>query len=240
MRSWRFIVLVGLVCGGSPVSAKVFLLGDFTPIFDLTSQQPNHTVYDPQPGNQQLFLRFAQGDKASRVIMRFGTRFGTVFNESARSELRHFYDLNGVVTDEIESVSSDELTYADLLIVGNPDWVWTEEEVAVLSEFIGHGGNLLIVVEPLVCADACRDSTTAVLKGLGSSLRIGPGPISPHGQWALLAAQPFMEGIGPVTYGLTGSVEGGTPLMYEGTGLSMLSVDDPQRSIAQIEVARDG
>lgn len=225
MSARLLVVATMLMLGAGSVSADIFLLGDSTPIFSTATI----SRFPIEKGNQALFLRFAGVSESSRVVVRSGEHFS-----DAALDLRDLYTSNNMSFDEVYSLSPGILAYVDLLILGFPNWSWTKHELSAVSDLLARGGNVVIVVEPLVCSQECKDSSTRLLQALGSSLRIGKKAVA-RGQWGLLADHPFMRGIGPVKYGLTFSVEGGTELMYNADGLSMLSVDEELASACESE-----
>ena len=216
MRARLLCAATMLMFGTDAASADVFLLGDSTPIFSTGTI----SQFPLEKGNQALFLRFAGVGESSCVVVRSVEHFS-----ASALHLRDLYTSNNMSFDEVYSLSPSTLAYVDLLILGFPNWSWKKHELLAVSDLLARGGNVVIVVEPLVCSQECKDSSTRLLQTLGSSLRIGKEAVA-RGQWGLLADHPFMRGIGPVKYGSTFSVEGGTELMYNADGLSMLSVDE--------------
>lgn len=216
-------------------SSDMFVLGDVTPIYPLTALPPYH-VYaataaagqerNSVQGNQELFRRILGDPFDARVTILAGKRFPT----NAAFELTAFFNHEGVVVDEVDVLDSENLTRTKLLVLGLPDFEWSASELKVFSSFLSNGGRVLVVVEPHLCAEACYESTETLFKAVGSDLRIAdwkPGDAASSGnQWGLLADHEFMKGMPPVAYGATLAIEGGTPLIYETQGESMLSLDE--------------
>ena len=203
----------------SPANGSLYLFGDSTPIFS-TALVSNFEIVR---GNQTLFLRLVgSSDKTNRRVV---VHSRSEFFDLASHDLEELYRSNSIGFDRIDDVSSSALYGADLLIVGFSNWDWKEEEVAAVRALLARNKNVVLVTEPLVCKHTCLKSTEQILKSLGSRLRLGPRS-QKRGEWALLADHELMRGIGAVKYGLTFTVTGGMPLMYQADGLSMLSVDE--------------
>jgi hypothetical protein len=212
----------------SSVSATLFLLGYMTPIYSLAAGPPHHGEQPVVEGNQSLFIRLlAHGEAPPRVLIRSSE---LLFSHDTVRELHEFYSSNGIRVEDVSAFPPRVHQEINLLILGNPDWSWETQEITAIRELLAGGGNVLLVVDPQPCGSECRDSVAGLLKALESSLRIADRrPCCAGSQWAELADHPFINAIGPVMYGSTFTVEGGTPLMYQKEGLSMLSADEAIR-----------
>lgn len=218
--------MLAIAVGVDSAHAELFIPGDVTPVYSLTSQMPHHGREPTVRGNQDLFRRFIDGSVQPRVVIWHGRYFGA----DAVGELHAFYNLQGAWVHDFDAPSSEHIGLADLLIIGHPDWTWTDTAITSVSSVLERGAHVLVMLEAAGCTgQACTESTTILLRKLGSALRIGRSTSSGT-QWGLPADQGFMRGVGPVAYGATFTVEGGTPLMYETEGLSMFSVDEAPRT----------
>jgi len=218
--SWSTTAL-SLILWTSSAYSELFLLGDVTPVYPLTPQPPAQGGEPTVEGNQELFRRLLDGRIRSRVAIWHGKHFP----DHAVGELYGFYTYENARVDDFSAFSPQYIDLADLLIVGFPDWSWTGAETASVSTLLQRGKHVLIILEPHVCLAVCIESTRSLLQALGSELRIGP-ETSGGNQWALLADHELMRGIGPISYGATLTVEGGTALMFQTKGMSMFSVDE--------------
>ena len=93
--STRLLFMAVLSMLGGSAVADIFLLGDYTPIYSLTPLEPHHGARSTVEGNQELFLRFANSDQSSRVVIRFGERT----SEHAVAELYDFYSFEIIEQD---------------------------------------------------------------------------------------------------------------------------------------------
>lgn len=222
------IASVGLMWMLVPQTAasEILLLGDVTPIYSLTALLPQHVHEAPTVrGNQDLFRRILGEKTNARVTILAGDGFPS----QATFELFAFFGHEGVAVNEIEALEPESLAHTKLLVLGMPNFTWTFEDLTTLSSFLSNGGTMLIVVEPPLCNAACRKSTESLLKSVGTDLRVEdwqPGSEVGSGtQWGLPTDHELMRDIGPIAYGATFFIEGGTPLILETQGKSLLSVD---------------
>ena len=203
-------------------AGNVYILGDLTPIFDLTGRVLNHRIHS---GNVQLFknLRIETQDGASSVFI-----LDRSSNFLVAGELYHFYtSINDIVRIEA-TLDGIALEGVGLLVIISPDDVINEHETAAIKRHLKNSGDLLLIGD-LAAPDHTNENINELLVELGSSMRIDltKGTTEPTSFW--FADNSILVDVHSIKLGAARVVNGGKPLAF-------VLHDDKNESILSYEV----
>lgn len=204
-------------------AGNVYVLGDLTPIFDLTGRVLNHRVHS---GNVQLFknLRHESRDGASSVF---------ILNRSVShlvvGELDYFFTgVNDIVRIEEKLDGPVALEGVGLLVIITPSNTINESEVAAIKRHIKNSGDLLLIGD-LAVEDQVNEYLNELLVELGSSVRIDltKGTLEPFSFW--FSDNSLVADVDSIKLGASRVVNGGNPLAF-------VLLNDKKESILSYEV----
>src|SRR5262249_60256227 len=136
------------------------------------------------------------------------------------------FQVDSIVLAQQKEIPAD----ADVVVVAGPKTDFFQPEIDMLRTYLGKGGKLLVMLDPVLKQDASKlDQLTAILKewdiaadddvvvdvsgmgrliGTDESVPVAasypPHPINQNGQFNLLTAYPFARSLSPIEGGVNG------------------------------------
>jgi hypothetical protein len=219
------VCLMCVVCSASASLAgaqgKVFLSGDF----NILQPVSGHNDVPVDVGNQAFFSNLLGGGTVARIHDDQGN---FIFSEMFQG-LDDYYTDQGIDSQVFQSdVDSSTLAGADLLVVGLPDFYFTDDEHQAMRDFVHGGGNIIFMGE---VSHAMWENIyiNAALAQVGSTMRIirdsdfdGPYHTITGPQ---IADDPFTQGVSSFTYAFTSEITApdGKGLMFGEDGEMFLA-----------------
>jgi len=164
------------------------------------------------PGNPAFFSNLL--GSGTNVVFQTTTNTDTT-ETSSEAAIVSFYTSAGDSVDQVSTITSADLTGANLLISFLPDLAYTSAEETAIQNFLNAGGTVLLTGEWEGFDPTAIANVNTLLTFLGSSMSLGSSSLDLGFHTATggqIESTPFTAGVTSFEYAATTNVIGGTPI----------------------------
>lgn len=197
-------------------AASIFVSGDTTPAFELSSDE----------GSQQFFSNIL--GSSSQVTVLYSS-----FSSLISSTSNDFYNsLSGVTSTLLsDTITTTNLQNTELLFMPIPDDEFSISELSAISALLQSGGSIFLLGEAQAISfgsttnNIINNSLTALGSGLSLVTKdLDLGSFDATG--GQIVAHPFTTGVTSFHYGASSEVSGGIELFLAQNGEAIIAYED--------------